>query len=96
MLAGERAAPCKLPSSCAPTIFSLILSYRVTPFSAVRMTGLKPVDHSGRKQAASCEQELAYIAEEVRRYPYFFRTYDFCPIRLSVPDCNRLMFSRCM
>jgi hypothetical protein len=37
------------------------------------MTAMEPVRHFGREQAQSCEQELAYIAELVRRYPYFFR-----------------------
>lgn len=31
------------------------------------------VRHSGREQLQSCEQNLAYNAEVVRRYPYFFR-----------------------
>jgi hypothetical protein len=56
---------------------------------------MEPVRHSGHESAESCEQELAYNAEAPRRYPYFFQPYAFSPIRLSLPDCKRLMFSRC-
>jgi hypothetical protein len=56
---------------------------------------MEPVRQYNRDSAESCEQELAYNAEALRRYPYFFRPYAFSPIRLSLPDCSRLMFSRC-
>ena len=34
---------------------------------------MEPVRQYNRDSAESCEQELAYNAEEARRYPYFFR-----------------------
>ncbi|CUU17872.1 hypothetical protein CDS [Bradyrhizobium sp.] len=45
------------------------------------------VRHSGREQLPSCEQELAHNAEAVRRYPYFFRPWDFVLTRFL--DANR-------
>src|SRR6478609_11705916 len=68
-LAAVQAAPCKSPSSCALTIFSLILSNRVEPCPRSGPSQ-EPVRPYSRDSAASCEHHLRYNAEGVPRYPW--------------------------
>ncbi len=93
-LAAVHAAPRKPPSSCAPTIFSLILSNRVEPCPRSGRQPRNPFVHSAviRPQLANGICDIMQKGcRGIRRPP----VYPFSPIRLSLPDCNRLMFSRC-